>query len=185
MGGWLPAVSASPDQAVTGCPVSSLCSTRTPGGDSVLCTPFCACSDRCPASECHTSDSRGKALLEVPPWPAASKPSNPICSTPRSPESHWAPTSPSIRTTPSLALPSSCLSPFCLDLFFFFLKWIPHCNVLATSTEVRWSCFSEMVLHREMKLSTWQLILLPVFLLESQDLSASPHLAPCSGQLLS
>ena len=42
-----------------------------------------------------------------------------------------------------------------------------------------------MVLHWEMKLSTWQLILLSVFLLESQDLSASPHLAPRSGQLLS
>ena len=168
-----------------GCHLSSLCSTRTPGGDSVLRIPFCACSNRCPASECHASDSRGKALLKCPQWPAASKPSSLIYSTPRSSESHWAPTSPSISTTPSLAFRSSYLSPFCSDLFFFFLKWIPHCNVLATSAEVGSSCFSEMVLHWEMKLSTWQLILLSVFLLESQDLGASPHLAPRSGQLLS
>ena len=147
MGGWLPAVSTSPDQAVMGCHLSSLCSTRTPGGDSVLRIPFCACSNRCPASECHASDSRGKALLKCPQRPAASKPSSLIYSTPRSSESHWAPTSPSISTTPSLAFRSSCLSPFCSDLFFFsflngFLTATSWLHPLKSDLPVfqRWSC---------------------------------------------
>ena len=53
-----------------------LCSSRTPGGDPVLCTSLCAYRDRCCASDGHASDSRGEALLEVPPRPAASKPSS-------------------------------------------------------------------------------------------------------------
>lgn len=76
-----------------------------------------------PAGECHASDSRGKALLEVPPRPAASKPSSPICSTlilRVTLGSH----KPLDQHNPLLSLPSSCLSPFCSDLFFSFLNGI-------------------------------------------------------------